>query len=180
MNPCPCCFGRHRIEQCPHEDAPASNAIIEVPSHNGIYQGSVPVRVLPQGVSGSKEFVPITWGNKAAAGHTAQSLIARNRRLAKRTRSCPLCGTSLAGRQIVYCSESCKNRAWLEKCKLNGLAKQRREHASLRRMASQDRGAHYNRRKQFCKHGHPFDEANTLVDRAGKRKCRACMKARER
>ncbi len=34
-----------------------------------------------------------------------------------------------------------------------------------------------NARKEFCKHGHPFDEANTYWERRGvnaKRHCRAC------
>jgi hypothetical protein len=31
-----------------------------------------------------------------------------------------------------------------------------------------------------CKHGHPFDETNTYVDKIGKRHCRACSAARQR
>lgn len=41
-----------------------------------------------------------------------------------------------------------------------------------------------NRRKETCKHGHPFDEANTYVGRDKKgrlyRRCRACHAQRER
>lgn len=31
-----------------------------------------------------------------------------------------------------------------------------------------------NARKTHCRHGHPFDEANTYVDRRGRRNCRIC------
>lgn len=34
-----------------------------------------------------------------------------------------------------------------------------------------------NKRKTHCKRGHPFDEANTLVDRMGYRQCRTCVMA---
>ena len=34
-----------------------------------------------------------------------------------------------------------------------------------------------NARKTHCLHGHPFDEANTLVTPDGRRQCRACGRA---
>lgn len=108
---------------CDAEDT-SHRTPIEVAPHNGEYRGTLPVRVLPQGLSGSKEF-KMEWGGKPEIGHAVQS-----------------------------------------------------RKALLRRMESQERGASHNRRKQFCKRGHPFDAENTFIDRAGKRKCRACMKAR--
>lgn len=42
------------------------------------------------------------------------------------------------------------------------------------------RGRNYHARKTHCKHGHPFDEANTYWPRAGKRDCRACIRERRR
>lgn len=36
---------------------------------------------------------------------------------------------------------------------------------------------HRERVKTHCKSGHPFDEANTLIDTKGYRKCRACHRA---
>lgn len=35
-------------------------------------------------------------------------------------------------------------------------------------------GGAYQRAKTHCKHGHPFDEANTYVYANGRRSCRAC------
>lgn len=40
-------------------------------------------------------------------------------------------------------------------------------------------GTHRQARKSECDHGHPFDEANTLMWQ-GKRKCRACAAAHSR
>lgn len=37
-----------------------------------------------------------------------------------------------------------------------------------------------NARKTHCKHGHPFDEANTYLRPGGGRTCRTCRAARER
>ncbi len=37
-----------------------------------------------------------------------------------------------------------------------------------------------NATKTHCNNGHPFDEANTHVDRLGRRRCRACARAKER
>jgi hypothetical protein len=122
---CAECGGPHGIEMCDADHAPHL-VPLEIQPHNGLYRGTLPVRVLPQGVSGSKEF-KMEWGGKPEKGHAVQS----------RT-------------------------------------------ALLRRMESQARGADYNRRKQVCKHGHTFTEANTYTDGEGKRKCRTCMKARRR
>lgn len=33
-----------------------------------------------------------------------------------------------------------------------------------------------NARKTRCKRGHPFDDENTYMDRAGRRQCRACRR----
>lgn len=37
-----------------------------------------------------------------------------------------------------------------------------------------------NAAKTQCKHGHPFDEANTYYEKSGRRKCRACDARRHR
>lgn len=37
-----------------------------------------------------------------------------------------------------------------------------------------------NARKTRCVHGHPFNNANTHIDREGKRHCRACDRERHR
>ena len=36
---------------------------------------------------------------------------------------------------------------------------------------------HHNAAKTHCRRGHPFDAANTYYDAAGKRRCRACLRA---
>ena len=36
---------------------------------------------------------------------------------------------------------------------------------------------HHNAAKTRCRRGHPFDAANTYYDAAGKRRCRACLRA---
>jgi hypothetical protein len=41
-------------------------------------------------------------------------------------------------------------------------------------------GTHPNASKVQCVHGHEFDEANTYVDRLGRRHCRACRCLRSR
>ena len=41
-------------------------------------------------------------------------------------------------------------------------------------------GTDANARKVACKHGHPFDEANTLVRPDGSRQCRTCGRERAR
>jgi hypothetical protein len=38
------------------------------------------------------------------------------------------------------------------------------------------RGVRWNSHKTKCKHGHPFDEANTYVHANGKRSCRICRR----
>jgi hypothetical protein len=35
-----------------------------------------------------------------------------------------------------------------------------------------------NASKSHCLNGHPFDEANTRIDRRGRRDCRACARVR--
>lgn len=40
--------------------------------------------------------------------------------------------------------------------------------------------AAFNSRKTHCKHGHPFDEANTRIAPDGSRACRACGRERTR
>ena len=37
---------------------------------------------------------------------------------------------------------------------------------------------HFERNRQECPKGHPYDEANTYVDPKGKRRCRACKRER--
>ena len=37
-----------------------------------------------------------------------------------------------------------------------------------------------NARKTHCKRGHPFDEANTMIDCNGSRQCRVCRNLRQR
>lgn len=43
-----------------------------------------------------------------------------------------------------------------------------------------ERGRHRNQQKDSCPAGHPYDEANTWHDPAGKRRCRACRNAKLR
>lgn len=86
---CPTCGGRHRLEQCRASelDEPPPKVPLAVPSHNGIYQGPVPVRVLAPGVSGeagSNRLSP--WQDKAAKGHRAQSRATWQRRAEIKTR----------------------------------------------------------------------------------------------
>lgn len=38
----------------------------------------------------------------------------------------------------------------------------------------------FNARKEFCKHGHRFDEENTRIRSNGKRQCRACVRTETR
>ena len=38
-------------------------------------------------------------------------------------------------------------------------------------------GVHNNASKTHCKHGHPFDEENTILRSDGGRRCRACLRA---
>jgi len=40
-------------------------------------------------------------------------------------------------------------------------------------------GAAHRERPDTCRHGHPFDEANTYRDRRGYRKCRVCHRIQE-
>ena len=49
---CVKCGGRHLASDCPGKSGP-SEAPLETPSHNGPYQGTLPVRVIPPGVFGS-------------------------------------------------------------------------------------------------------------------------------
>lgn len=53
------------------EDAPVSKAPLETPSANGVYLGTVPVRVVPQAQSGRD--LKIEWGSHAANGRQQQS-----------------------------------------------------------------------------------------------------------
>lgn len=41
-------------------------------------------------------------------------------------------------------------------------------------------GTHHNASKSHCPHGHPYDEANTLLTPAGHRRCRACKSESDR
>ncbi len=61
----------------------------------------------------------------------------------------------------------------------------------LRRLLAQDRqgrrlrqgsevARHFNADKTQCKHGHPFDLANTYYTPDGRRRCRACLRAARR
>ena len=42
------------------------------------------------------------------------------------------------------------------------------------------RGPNHNREKTHCKHGHCFDQANTIVLSRGERRCRQCHSLRQR
>jgi hypothetical protein len=48
------------------------------------------------------------------------------------------------------------------------------------RHAQRLRGGSWVKHKTHCKHGHPFDEANTGLDSNGDRRCRTCSKQRDR
>jgi len=63
-----------------------------------------------------------------------------------------------------------------------------RRQQDLRRLLAQDRqgrrlhqgpevARHFNADKTHCKHGHPFDLANTYYTPEGHRRCRACLRA---
>ena len=63
-----------------------------------------------------------------------------------------------------------------------------RPQAELQRLIASDRAGqprraliaaaeHHNAAKTRCRHGHPFDAANTYYDAAGKRRCRTCLRA---
>ena len=63
-----------------------------------------------------------------------------------------------------------------------------RPQAELQRLIARDRDGrprraliaaaeHHNAAKTRCRRGHPFDTANTYYDAAGKRRCRACLRA---
>jgi WhiB family redox-sensing transcriptional regulator len=63
-----------------------------------------------------------------------------------------------------------------------------RPQAELQRLIARDRAGrpsrapiaaaeHHNAAKTRCRRGHPFDAANTYYDAAGKRRCRACLRA---
>jgi hypothetical protein len=45
---------------------------------------------------------------------------------------------------------------------------------NARDMYAKGRNRNQNSSKQFCKRGHPFDEANTIHRSNGSRECRAC------
>lgn len=40
--------------------------------------------------------------------------------------------------------------------------------------AAKPKPVHYNAQKTHCRQGHPFDEANTVVDKNGWRRCKTC------
>lgn len=49
-------------------------------------------------------------------------------------------------------------------------------HAENMRRSPVNKAARLAMRKSHCPHGHPYDEANTYIDRRGKRNCRTCMR----
>lgn len=77
---CMICSGQHPWRKCPQRETDCA------PSHNGPWQGSVPVREVPPGQGYEGGWDPI--GKKAAAGHMAQSRrrLANKRRALKRER----------------------------------------------------------------------------------------------
>ena len=54
------------------------------------------------------------------------------------------------------------------------------DHLEMVTVAENNRRGRVNATKTYCKHGHPFDEANTYVASRGSRECRACNAARFR
>jgi hypothetical protein len=67
----------------------------------------------------------------------------------------------------------CRNRACVNRLHLEAVT----EAENNRRSGSPSAVA---ARQVACVHGHPFDEANTWIDRLGKRHCRACGRERWR
>jgi hypothetical protein len=49
----------------------------------------------------------------------------------------------------------------------------------LIQLSHSDHASQRTWRPTHCKHGHPFDEANTYVTRVGKHQCRACDRGRK-
>lgn len=64
-------------------------------------------------------------------------------------------------------------------CFHNHLANLRYGTKSKNRLDSVKHHTHNNARKASCKHGHPFDAANTYIRPSGRRECRACAAARD-
>lgn len=51
-----------------YETTSASPAPLETPSHNGEWKGKIPVRTVPAGVMGTKDFAPIKFGETRKTG----------------------------------------------------------------------------------------------------------------
>ena len=47
---------------------------------------------------------------------------------------------------------------------------------NIRRGDHSNKGGKHNKVKTHCKHGHPFDNENTLIDMRGYRRCKACIR----
>ena len=76
---CHHCGGRHLGSECPRR--PISKAPLEVPSHNGAYRGTLPVRTIPPATEGEDLKPYRKWQGKASLGHLVQSRLAlANRR----------------------------------------------------------------------------------------------------
>lgn len=71
-------FG-HTVKDC----SKSLNAPLEVPSHNGVYAGTIAPRTIPPGVCGEDVVGAGNWLDKARKGHRVQSrnaLANRNKR----------------------------------------------------------------------------------------------------